>query len=188
MTAQKFANFPEREVKVVIGPHINAPTIKALSKLSIGTYEMSVTQQERGQQSAEAGRLAMNALARELALLVSAEETRDYLCSITASSTDHGFHLWITPPFESGQASHLAWCKYTEVAGDKKLGISFKLATSFTSEDLVSLLKQAQKNAQILPVGEPYVLKGNPPPRFQKKAASPPADGAKVDTPSSPSA
>ena len=35
-----YANFPERELKVVIGPNINATITKTLRRMSIGTYEM----------------------------------------------------------------------------------------------------------------------------------------------------
>ena len=39
------------------------------------------------------------------------------------------------------------------------------------------------KNAAKLPEGEPFVLKGNPPPRFAKKAAAPaaPVEGAAAE-------
>ena len=55
-TKVKYANFPERELKVVIGPNINAASTKTLSRLSIGTYEMSFIQQERGKNTAKATR------------------------------------------------------------------------------------------------------------------------------------
>jgi hypothetical protein len=168
----KYANFPERDLKVVIGPHINAATMKALGKLSIGTYEMSVAQQERGQATRECARLAMNHLAREIGLTVTAEETRDYLCCFVGVNDKNKFKLWITPPFESGQANHLVWVQYNELEGDKKVCVAYKLATSFTSEDILNVLKNAQKNAIVLPEGEPFELKGNPPPRFAKKNAA----------------
>lgn len=178
MTAQKYANFPERDLKVVIGPHLNAATVKALSKLSIGTYEMTVQQLERAQLSAEAGRIAMNALARELSLNVTAQETREYICSLTGTNDQHRFQMWITTPFESSQSAHLVWCRYTELGGENKINVTFKLSTSFTHDDILGLLKAAQKTAIVLPTGTPFELKGNPPPRFTKKAQAPSESGA----------
>ena len=42
--AVTYANFPERELKVVIGANINAVSTKTLRRMSIGTYEMSFVQ------------------------------------------------------------------------------------------------------------------------------------------------
>ena len=59
--------------------------------------------------------------------------------------------------------------------------MTFKLATGFTVDDIEPLIRNAQKNAATLPEGEPFVLKGNPPPRFAKKAAPAAADAAPVE-------
>jgi len=181
MTAQKYANFPEREPKVVIGLHINANTTKILGKLSIGTFEMSVGQQEKIQASAECARQAMNALAREHSLTVTAEPNRDYPCALVGQNATVRYQVWITSPFESGQSAHLVWVKFSELDGEGKVGIAFKLATSYATDDIANLLRNALKNAVVLPAGEPFTLKGNPPPRFTKKVpavAAAPADSA----------
>ncbi|HYE06214.1 MAG TPA: hypothetical protein VEL07_11935 [Planctomycetota bacterium] len=186
-TKPTYANFPERELKVVLGAHINATLLKALRRESIGTYEMSVIQQERGKVTCDAARAGINQLAREMGLKAESHETRDYLIAYSASNAQHRFQMWVTTPFESGQAAHLLWTKYSELEadkdGNKKVGIAFKLATGFTSDDMLNQLKAAQKNAQVIEEGKPYELKGNPPPRFQKKqpAAAAPAEGAKAE-------
>ncbi len=173
---QKFANFPEREFKVVIGPNINAGTTKTLTRMSIGTYEMTFTQQEKGTATAECARLALNHLGRALGLAVTSEPNRDYICSYVAQSPEHKFNIWVTTPFEPTQAGHIVWAKYTEIAGEGKVGVAFKLSTGYTVDDIAAVLKAAQKAAVKLEAGEPFMLKGNPPPRFAKKAK--PADGA----------
>src|SRR4051812_10557234 len=169
-TKPRYANFPERELKVVLGPHLNATTMKALGRLTIGTYEMSVIQQERGKQTCDGARHAVNTLSKELGMKAEhLPESRDFLTAFVAANDQHEFKLWVTPPFESGQAAHLVWTKYIAKA-DGKVGVAFKLATAFTSDDMYVQLKKAQDNAVELPAGQPYELKGNPPPRFQKKA------------------
>ena len=188
MSAQKYANFPERELKVSIGAHISATTSRLLSKLSIGTYEMTVGQQEKVAGSAEQGRYAINNLARELQLSATSKESRDYLCDYTAEGNGHKFQLWISTPFESGQTNHLVWAKYTDTTSARKIGVAFRLATSFNSEEIFNLLKQSQKNAVDLKEDEAYPLKGNPPPRFTKKApaadaAAKPAEGEAAAAP-----
>ncbi len=179
----KYANFPERELKVVIGPNINAASTKTLSRLSIGTYEMSFIQQERGKVTADAARTALNHVARPLGLTVSSEPSRDFVTALTAVNAEHKFQVWVTTPFELTQSGHIIWVKYTELIGEQKLGVTFKLATGFTVDDIEPLIRNAQKNAAKLPEGEPFVLKGNPPPRFAKKAAAPaaPAEGAAAE-------
>lgn len=173
----KYANFPERELKVVVGPNINAALTKTLCRMSIGSYEMSFMQQERAKASADAVRIAANALGRQ-GYTVSFEQHRDFVSVVTITNSEHTFKVWVTTPFELTQSGHVVWCKYTETAGEPdqhKVGIGFKLSTSFTSDDIASILNSARKNAQVLPAGEPYVLKGNPPPRFQKKTPAAPA-------------
>jgi hypothetical protein len=171
----RYANFPEREPKVQIGPNINATSTKQLSRLSIGTYEMSVSQQERGQITTEAARIAMSAIAKAGGLQLAPEKSREFVGAFSATGTEVKWQVWITTPFEPGQSAHIIWAKYTELTGEKKVGIAFRLNTAFTSDDVGNVLRTAQKNAQVLPEGEPYVLKGNPPPRFQKKKAEEPA-------------
>jgi hypothetical protein len=184
----KYANFPERELKVVIGANLNANTIKALSRLSIGTYEMSFMQQERGANTSAAAKSAMNQLAGAMALTVSAQKHRDYCCWLTADNAEHRFQLWVTTPFELTQSGHIVWCKYQELGGEGKVGVSFRLSTGFVSDDILHLLKHAQSTAVKLAADEPFLLKGNPPPRFAKKkaAATTPATApapASTDTP-----
>lgn len=177
-TKPKYANFPERELKVVIGPNINATTTKTLSRLSIGTYEMSFTQQERGNATRDAAKIAMNHVARPLGLTVSVGEHRDFVCVLSAANAEQSLHLWVTTPFELTQSGHIVWTKYVELTGEGKTGVAFKLATGFTSDDIETQLKNAQKNAVKLAPGEPYTIKGNPPPRFAKKTATPAATEA----------
>ncbi len=170
-TKVKYANFPERELKVVIGPNINATTAKAISRLSIGAYEMSFIQQERSAISTEAARMAMNHLAKELGLTVKPGEHRDYVGLFTAENADHRFTVWVTTPFELTQSAHVVWAKYVALTGEPKTGVAFKLSTSFACEDVEAVLKVVQKNAEVLEPGTPFTLKGNPPPRFAKKKA-----------------
>ena len=184
----RYANFPEREPKILIGPHINATTTKQLTRLSIGTYEMSVAQQEKGQATCEAARLAMTAIARAGNLQFSVEKSREFVGVFAAANDDVKWQLWITTPFEPGQAAHIVWAKYTELTGEKKVGVAFKLTTAYTADDIGNVLRNAQKVAAVLPAGEAYVLKGNPPPRFQKKGAAEaaPAEGAAETAASAP--
>ena len=182
----KYANFPERELKVVIGPNINAGTTKTLTRMSIGTYEMSFTQQEKGTATAEAARLAMGTLARAMGLTAASTPVKDYVSCHTAQSAEHKFMVWVTTPFEPTQANHIVWTKYVEVGGEGKVGVAFKLANAFSVDDIIAVLKKAQDNAIKLD-GEPFTLKGNPPPRFQKKAK--PTEGAPAaDAPAEPNA
>lgn len=179
----RYANFPDREPKVLIGPHINANTSKQLSRLSIGTYEMSVAQQERGQITADAARIAVSAIAKAGGLQVAVEKTREFVGAFTVAGDDVRWQVWITTPFEPGQSAHIVWAKYTELTGEKKVGIAFRLNTAHSVEDVGNTLRAAQRNALVLPDGEAYVLKGNPPPRFQKKKAetAPAAEGAPAE-------
>lgn len=168
----RYANFPEREPKVVLGPNINATATKQLTRLSIGTYEMSVAQQEKGMVTFEAARQAITAIARAGGLQLTVEKSREFVGVIAAANADVKWQLWITTPFEPGQAAHIVWAKYQELSGEKKLGVAFKLTTAFSADDIGNILRNAQKNAVVLGEGDAYVLKGNPPPRFQKKAAA----------------
>ncbi|HEX3135810.1 MAG TPA: hypothetical protein VHX44_19765 [Planctomycetota bacterium] len=180
--AVTYANFPERELKVVIGANINAASTKTLRRMSIGTYEMSFVQQERGKNTADAARTAMNHLAKALGLTVTPETHRDFVYTVSAANAEHKFQLWVTTPFELTQSAHIIWTKYVELGGEAKVGVAFKLSTGFTFEDVEVVLKAAQKNAVVLPEGEPFTLKGNPPPRFAKKAvAAPAAEAAPAD-------
>jgi len=178
-TRPRFANFPERDPKILIGPNINATTTKQLTRLSIGTYEMSVAQQEKGQATLEAARVALHAIAKAGNLQLTIEKSRDYVGVLSAANAEVKHQVWITTPFEPGQAAHIVWAKYTELTAEPKVGIAFKLTTSYTAEDIGNVLRAAQKAAAVLPEGEPYVLKGNPPPRFQKKGAAAAAEEAK---------
>lgn len=176
----RYANFPEREPKVILGPNINQVATKQLTRLSIGTYEMSVAQQERGQITAEAARVALGAVAKAGGLALTVEKTRDYVGAFAARNDDLCWQVWVTTPFEPGQSAHIVWAKYAELTGEKKIGIAFRLNTAFTADDVGNVLRAAQRNALVLPEGEPYVLKGNPPPRFQKKTAAAPAPEAET--------
>src|ERR1043165_4833062 len=176
-----YANFPERELKVVVGPNINATTVKTLRRISIGTYEMSFAQQERGKVTADAARVALNHLAKALGLTVTPETHRDHVFAASAANAEHRFQVWVTTPFELTQSAHIIWTKYSELGGEKKVGVAFKLNTGFTSDDIEGVLKAAQKNAVVIAEGEPFTLKGNPPPRFAKKTAAAPAGEAAAE-------
>jgi hypothetical protein len=177
-----YANFPERDLKVVFGDNINANTAKTLRRMSIGTYEMSFAQQERMNNSASALKSAVNAMGRA-GWTVTHDQHRDFVGVATAANAERTFSLWITTPFELTQTSHVVWCKCVETVEEgqtPKVGVAFKLATAFTVDDFANIMKAAQKNVVELPAGQPYTLKGNPPPRFQKKAAD--TAPAAVDT------
>lgn len=167
----KYANFPERELKVLIGANINASTTKSLTRFTIGTYEMSFTQQEKGKQTCDAVKTALNHLAKAQGLTVASETSREFVGSFTARSENCTYAVWVCTPFELTQAGHLIWVKYHEAAADgaAKVGVAFKIATAYSIGDIENLLKTAQKAAIALPADEPFTLKGNPPPRFQKK-------------------
>ena len=94
---------------------------------------------------------------------------------------DPGSIISVTP-FELTQSAHIIWAKFVELTGEQKVGVAFKLNTGYTFEDIENVLKAAQKNAIVLPEGEPFVLKGNPPPRFAKKAVAPVAEDAAAAT------
>ncbi len=177
---QKYANFPERELQVVIGANINATTLKTLTRLSIGTYEMSFLQQEKGKATNDAVKNAIHQLSKQVKLTVSSEKTRDFVGHQIAQNDDVLYKVWITTPFELTQSGHIIWVRYTELTGEKKTGVAFKLATAFSPDDVTNLIKVAQKNAVVLGEGEAFTLKGNPPPRFQKKAAATAETGAET--------
>ena len=168
----KYANFPERELQVAIGQNINATTLKTLTRLSIGTYEMSFLQQEKGKATNDAARTALNLLSKQAKLIPISEKTRDFVGHFIAQNEDVVYKLWITTPFELTQSGHIIWVRYSELTGDMKTGVAFKLATAFSIDDISNLLKKAHENAVVLAPGEAFTLKGNPPPRFQKKAAA----------------
>lgn len=182
-TRPRYANFPERGLKVVIGPNINAATGKTLTKLSIGTYEMSVQQQERGMQSVAAVRAALQALAKAEGLIIEERSEREFVGCLCASNDQVRWTVWVTTPFEPGQAQHLIWVKYAEIAGERRIGVAFRLNTQHKVGDIANTLRAAQRNAVALANGEPFVLKGNPPPGMTKKKESgeapPVADAAK---------
>lgn len=165
----KYANFPTNDLKVIIGANINAATTKTLTRMSIGTYEMSFTQIEKGKLTASAVRSAFNVMSKAQGLTLSSEASRDFVGVFTAINAEFHFQAWITTPFELTQAGHVIWILYKELAGENKVGISFKLATAFSIDDVVALVKTAQKNSVVLGEGDAYTLKGNPAPRFQKK-------------------
>jgi hypothetical protein len=165
----KYANFPERELKVVIGPHINAAMTKTLSRLTIGTYEMSFTQQERCAGTGEAARLALTHVAKTLNLTVKSSSHRDFVAVHSAEGAEHTLNIWVTTPFELTQTGHVVWIKYCSLGEEAKTGVAFKLATSYNINDIENMIQAAMKNAEKLEPGAPYTLKGNPPPRFAKK-------------------
>ncbi|MBA3700083.1 MAG: hypothetical protein H0W78_14635 [Planctomycetes bacterium] len=177
-TKVTYANFPERELKVVIGPNINAASTKTLRRISIGTYEMTFTQQERGKNTADAARTALNHIAKAMGLTATHDTHRDFVCASSAANAEHKFNVWVTTPFELTQSGHIVWTKYQELTGEGKIGVAFKLSTGFNFEEIEVVIKAAQKNAVVLPEGEPFTLKGNPPPRFAKKAVAVPTTDA----------
>ena len=178
----KYANFPERELKVLIGANINANTTKSLTRFTIGTYEMSFVQQEKGKQTCDAVKTALNHLAKAQGLTVAGEASREFVGTFTARSEARSYAVWVCTPFELTQAGHLIWVKYHEAAaeGDPKVGVAFKIATAYTISDIENLIKAAVKAAAPLPAGEAFTLKGNPPPRFQKKAPAGEAPAAEA--------
>ncbi len=181
----KYANFPERDLKVAIGAHINASTAKALTRLTIGTYEMSFTQIEKGKVTCESVRLALNQFGKANNLALSTETSREYVGVYAAASPEVKYQIWVTTPFELTQANHLIWVRFQNLAEGTN-GVAFRLSNAFSPEQILDLLKAAQKNAIAVPSGEAYTLVGNPPPRFQKKgaaaepAAEAPAEAAEV--------
>jgi hypothetical protein len=179
----KYANFPERDFKVVIGANINATTTKTLTRLTIGGWEMSFIQQENGALTVNAAKSALNALARAQGMTVATEESKEFVGVFDAKGAELRIQLWITTPFELKQSAHVIWCKVSEPAGENRVGIAFKLATAYTVDDVNNLIKAAQKNLVKVPEGETYTLKGNPPPRFVKKAKpeAAAADGAPAE-------
>jgi hypothetical protein len=178
----RYAGFPEREFKVVIGDHINPTNTKLLTKLTIGKYEMSFIQQENANITLAAVRETLNALAKAEGLVLSIEDkNREYLGIVSAKGAEKSYQVWISTPFELTQSAHLLWCKVTEGA---KSGVSFKILTKYTADDIANLVKAAQRSLIEVPAGEPYVLKGNPAPRFQKKAK--PAEAAAAPAEAAP--
>ncbi len=171
----RYANFPESDPKVVIGPNINATTAKQLSRLSIGTYEMSVAQQERGQITADAVRSALLPVAKAGNLTLEPGKSREFVGSYSAKNDEVCWAVWVTTPFEPGQSAHIIWAKYAELTGERKVGVAYRLNTAHTVDDVGNVLRAAQKNAVVVPEGEAFLLKGNPPPRFQKKKVAEPA-------------
>jgi hypothetical protein len=180
----KYANFPERDLKVVLGANIGTAILKTLTRMSIGTYEMSFLQQEKAKATNDAVKTALKLHAKAAGLTITHEPSREFVGVSVAQNAETKIQLWITTPFELTQANHIIWARFTELQGEQKIGVAFKLATAFSTDDVTNLIKAAQKNAVVVPAGEPYVLKGNPPPRFQKKAvAEPVADAAPIEAP-----
>jgi hypothetical protein len=174
----RFANFPERELKVVIGDHINPTNTKLLTKLTIGKYEMSFIQQENANVTLSAVKECLGALAKAEKLTLTIEDkNREFLSIVTAKNDDKSYQIWISTPFELTQSAHLLWCKVSEGG---KVAVSFKILTKYTADDIANLVKAAQRNLVEVPAGEPYVLKGNPAPRFQKKVKA--AEAAPAET------
>ena len=179
----KYANFPTNDPKVIIGANINAATTKTLTRMSIGTYEMSFTQIEKGKLTSSAVKSALNIMSKGLGLTLTSEASKDFVGVYTAASADVHYQAWITTPFELTQAGHVIWVLYKELSGDApKIGVAFKLATAFSIDEVTALVKTAQKNAVILGEGDAYTLKGNPAPRFQKKEVNAVVPAA-ADTP-----
>jgi hypothetical protein len=167
-----YANFPERGLKVLIGPHINATNTKLLRKLTIGTYEMSVNQQEKIGASVENARMALTDLARDRKLIFETVEHRECAGVFRAGNDECRFQVWISTPFESGQTTHLVWTQYTDPREPRRIGLIFKLSTSYSTDDFVAMCKKAQDAAVDLEPDAPVVIQGNPPPRFKKKAVA----------------
>ncbi len=186
----KYANFPERELKVLIGANISATTIKTLTRLSIGTYEMSFLQQEKGKATGDAVKTAVTLKAKAANLTVTKEASREFVSVYVAQNAELKIQVWVTTPFELTQANHIIWVRYSELTPEGKTGVAFKLATAFSADDVANLIKTAEKNSIQLPAGEPFPLKGNPPPRFQKKAAAaaPGADAPAAEAPAAEAA
>lgn len=178
----KYANFPERDLKVVIGEHINATTTKALTRMTIGTYEMSFTQIEKGKVTCESVRLALNLFGKANNLALATESSREFVGVYTASSPEVKYQLWVTTPFELTQANHLIWVRFQNLAEGTN-GVAFRLSNAFTTDQILDLLKTAQKNAIQVPAGEFYTLVGNPPPRFQKKAPAAATEASAAEAP-----
>jgi hypothetical protein len=178
----RYANFPEREPKVVLGEHISATMTKSLTKLTIGTYEMSTLQMEKGQSTTAAAKRALTDFAKaNPGTQLGIESNRDYVGVVQAKTAEQEIKVWVTTPFELTQSNHLVWVriKETKEGAEPRIGIAFKLNNVFSPDDFANIIKAAQKNLVVVPEGEAYVLKGNPPPRFQKKAvAAAPAEGA----------
>jgi len=172
-----FANFPERGLKVVVGPYISATNAKLLRKLTIGTFEMSVNQQEKIGATVENARVALTDLAKDRGLTFELVENRDSAGAFKADGPNARLQVWIGTPFESGQTTHLIWAQFTDPSKPRHIGVAFKLNTSFSIDDIVALCKKAQDNARDLEADAPFEIVGNPPPRFQKKEKAP-ADSA----------
>lgn len=172
----KYANYPERELKVVIGSNINAATIKSLTRLTIGTYEMSFLQQENGKRTCDAVKTALHPMVKTQGFTVATEASREFVGVFKAASAAATYSVWVSTPFELTQSGHLLWVKYQELTGENRVGVAYKLATAYSADDVTNLLKTAVKNAVKLAEGEAFTLKGNPAPRFQKKTAAPAAE------------
>ncbi len=172
----RFLNFPDRDPKVILGAHINATNARALTRMTIGTFEMSVGQVEAARESAAIAKSALAGLAKERKLTVEAEKSRDHVSVQHAKGEGLSISLWVTTPLEPTQSAHLVWARVTNLA-DGTVGIAAKLANDFSANDMLGVIRKAESNQQKLGAGEPYVLNGNPPPRFAKKTAAP-ADAA----------
>lgn len=171
MTDKKpiYANFPERGLKVQIGPHINATNTKLLRKLTIGTYEMSIKQQEKIGGTVENARLALSGLARERSLRFEVVESRDCAGAFRAEADTQRIQVWVTTPFDGSQTNHLVWAKVSDPSQARRIGVAFKFSTSFTTDDIVNTVKKAEEAIADLEAEAPVVIQGNPPPRFKKK-------------------
>ena len=166
----RYANYPERELKVVIGDHINPTIAKSITRLSIGLYEMSFAQQEKGKQTCDVVKSVLHVMGKTGGYQIEIGSHKDFVGVFTARHADHTIQLWVTSPMELTQSGHIIWVRVTDTAGENKIGVAYKLATGFAAKDVESVMASAFKAQVVLEEGAPFILKGNPPPRFQKKA------------------
>jgi hypothetical protein len=181
----KTLNFPERDPRVVVGEYITANNQRILARMTIGTYEMSVAQQENAGDSAAAAKAAITALAKERGQPVEVEKSREFIAVVSTQGEGRRTTVWITTPLEPTQSGHLCWARIREDGAERRIGIAWKLANEFSMDDVLGVVDKAEKALRVVPEGEAYVLSGNPPPRFAKKkpADAPVAEAAAVDAP-----
>lgn len=170
----KTVNFPERDPRVVVGDHITANNQRILARMTIGTYEMSVPQQENANATTKAVKVAVSELAKAQGLVVEIEKSKDFITIASFQGEGRRTTVWITTPLEPTQSGHICWARIREDGAERKIGIAYKLANAFTPSDIQSVIEKANKAIRVVPEGENYILSGNPPPRFTKKAV--PAD------------
>jgi hypothetical protein len=174
----RYANFPDRSLKVLIGEHINPTNTKLLTKLTIGRYEMSFVQQENATATAKAIREIVSVMAKAEGMTVAYDDKhREYTFIAQATGSERSVLIWVQSPYELTQSAHLLWCKVSQA---DKVGVSFKINTKYVADDIANLVKAATARLTAVPADDAFVLKGNPAPRFQKKAkaADPAAEPA----------